>query len=152
MIRTVEGSLITDALQEMCIEVNTKLPKDVVVSLQTMKEEEPWEDAKAILQIIQDNAEIARCNNVAMCQDTGMAVVFLDIGQDVHIVGGALEDLVNEGIRRGYREGFLRKSVVADPLNRTNTGTIPQQLFIRKLYQGVRYSFVWQPRVSAVKI
>jgi fumarate hydratase subunit alpha len=136
MIRTIEGSLITEALEQMCIDVNTKLPKDVLVSLQKMKEAEPWQDAKDIIQIIQDNAEIARKKSVAMCQDTGMAVVFLEIGQDVHIVGGYLEDLVNEGIRRGYNKGFLRKSVVSDPLNRRNTGDNTPAIIHQRIVPG----------------
>lgn len=146
MVRRVEGSKITDAIEKMCIEANTQLPQDVVVALKKMEEQEPWEDAKAILQILQENAEIAETNQVAMCQDTGMTVVFLEIGQDVHITGGDLEGLVNEGVRRGYRKGFLRKSVVADPLKRTNTGDNTPAVMHLKMVRGDRIKITLAPK------
>ncbi len=120
-MRSINAPEIINAVKAMCIEANFNLPTDVVKQLEVMKENENSESAKGILKIIQENAEIARQERVPMCQDTGMVVVFIEIGQDVHISGGLLEDLVNEGIKQGYAEGFLRKSVVNDPIERVNT-------------------------------
>lgn len=146
MIRSVEGSLITDAVREMCMDANTCLPKDVRTALKECEEQEPWEDAKAILKIIQENAEIAQREKMAMCQDTGMVVVFLEIGQDVHITGGYLEDLVNEGVRQGYAEGFLRKSVVGDPLERINTGDNTPAVIHQRIVPGDRIKVTLAPK------
>lgn len=120
-MREINVSQITEAVKEMAIEANIFLPKDVKERLEERQKKEKWILASDTLGKIIANAELAAQEQLPMCQDTGMAVVFFEIGQDVHIVGGSIEDAVNEGVRQGYEEGFLRKSVVADPLNRVNT-------------------------------
>lgn len=103
------------------MEANYFLPDDVMEALKKAKEEEKWELAEATLDKIIENAEIAKNDVAPMCQDTGMAIVFVEMGQDVRIVNGYIEDAINQGVREGYEEGLLRKSVVGDPLNRVNT-------------------------------
>ena len=120
-MREVEVSRLTDVIEKLCIEANEHLPEDVKCAIKTCRACEDGEIAKGILDNIIENFDIADNENVPICQDTGMACVFLEIGQDVHIIGGLLEDAINEGVRRGYDEGFLRKSVVKDPINRINT-------------------------------
>ena len=120
-MREVEVSRLTDVIEKLCIEANEHLPEDVKCAIKTCRACEDGEIAKGILDNIIENFDIADNENVPICQDTGMAVVFLEIGQDVHLEGGALEDAVNEGVRQGYVEGYLRKSVVGDPLIRENT-------------------------------
>lgn len=112
---------IRENVRDMCIEANYSLSPDMVDRLEeaVQKEESPL--GRQILEQLQENLQIAREDQIPICQDTGMAVVFLEIGQDVHFEGGFLEDAVNEGVRQGYREGYLRKSVVKDPLIRENT-------------------------------
>ncbi len=120
-MREISVHKITDALKEMSMTANYVLSNDVLDSLKDNLQSEESEIGKSVLSDIITNASIAKDKHVPMCQDTGMAVVFLEIGQDVHLVDGNLKDAVNEGIRQGYREGFLRKSVVGDPLIRENT-------------------------------
>ncbi len=121
MIRSVTAKEITENIKEMCIEANHCLSKDMEQSLKkaVSKEESPL--GRKILQQLQENLQIAEEEQIPICQDTGMAVVFAEIGQDVHVEGGLLEDAINEGVRLGYEEGFLRKSVVGDPILRENT-------------------------------
>ena len=121
MIRTVQTEIITETIKKMCIEANYSLSSDMVKAMRKAEEKEESVLGKQILAQLQDNLEIAASDMIPICQDTGMAVVFLEIGQDVHLEGGALEDAVNEGVRQGYVEGYLRKSVVGDPLIRENT-------------------------------
>ena len=121
MLRTVEVGQITDAIKEMCIEANHYLTKDMDRALKNAVDAEAAPLGKLVLRQLQENLSIAGSDMIPICQDTGMAVVFLEIGQDVHFTGGNLTDAVNEGVRRGYTEGFLRKSVVRDPLIRENT-------------------------------
>ena len=120
-MREVEVSRLTDVIEKLCIEANEHLPEDVKCAIKTCRACEDGEIAKGILDNIIENFDIADNENVPICQDTGMAVVFLKVGQDVHFEGGSLEDAVNEGVRQGYVEGFLRKSVVGDPIIRENT-------------------------------
>ena len=120
-MREINVNEIIDAVKKLCIDSNYFLSSDIENALLKFKEEETWDLAKDVLGKIIINADIARKEEMPMCQDTGMACVFLEIGQDVHIVGGLLEDAINEGVRRGYEEGLLRKSVVNDPINRINT-------------------------------
>ena len=130
----IEARDITRAVKELCIEACTRLPGQVVSLLENACENEPFPPAKETLQLICKNASIARETGVPICQDTGMAVVFAYLGQDVHITGGLLEDAVNEGVRQGYTEGYLRKSVVGDPVRRGNTGdNTPAILHIRNV-------------------
>ena len=120
-MRSISTDLITKNIKEMCIEANYLLSPDVKESILNSVSSESGETGKNILVQLKKNMDIAETENIPICQDTGMAVVFLKIGQDVHIEGCALEDAVNEGIRQGYAEGYLRQSVVKDPLVRKNT-------------------------------
>lgn len=120
-MREIEAGLIAKEVKRLVMEANFFLPKDVMDKLKEFKEAEKWELASNTIGKIIENADIAQNTKSPMCQDTGMVVVFVDLGQDVHVVNGSIEDAINEGIRNGYEEGFLRKSVVKDPLNRVNT-------------------------------
>lgn len=120
-MRTIQTSVITDTIKEMCIEANHFLSTDMKECLNKVAEEEKAPLGKQILCQLQENLKIAGEDMIPICQDTGMAVIFMEIGQDVHFEGGVLEDAINEGVRLGYTEGFLRKSVVKDPLIRENT-------------------------------
>ena len=121
MIRTVDTTTIIQNIKEMCIEANHFLSSDMDSALKQAVENEKSELGKKILNQLQDNLQIAAEDMIPICQDTGMAVIFLEVGQDVHFEGMAIEDAVNEGVRQGYIEGYLRKSVVGDPLIRENT-------------------------------
>ena len=121
-MRTVNVSELTKSIKEMCIEANHYLSKDMETTLKCARETEASPLGKQILNQLSENLKIAADDMIPICQDTGMAVVFLEIGQDVHLEGGSVEDAVNEGVRLGYTEGFLRKSVVRDPIERVNTG------------------------------
>lgn len=120
-MRTIELEKITETIREMCIEANHFLTEDMKQALVSAKENEKSALGKQILDQLQENLCIAGEDMIPICQDTGMAVIFMEIGQDVHFTGGVLEDAINEGVRRGYVDGFLRKSVVGDPLIRENT-------------------------------
>ena len=121
MIRTIRVEEITKNIKEMCIEANHFLSPDMAEAMKCAEKNEEAPLGKQILEQLQENLKIAGEYMIPICQDTGMAVVFLEIGQEVHFEGGALEDAVNEGVRQGYVEGYLRKSVVGDPLIRENT-------------------------------
>lgn len=121
MIRTIRVEEITKNIKEMCIEANHFLSPDMAEAMKCAEKNEEAPLGKQILEQLQENLKIAGEDMIPICQDTGMAVVFLEIGQDVHLEGGTLEDAVNEGVRQGYVEGYLRKSVVGDPLIRENT-------------------------------
>ena len=120
-MREVNISRIIDGVEEMCIASNYYLGKDIKNKLEKAKKEETFSIAEGILDKILTNIDIAKNEQMPMCQDTGMACVFVEIGQEVHIQGGSLEDAINDGVRRGYEKGYLRKSVVKDPINRVNT-------------------------------
>ena len=120
-MRIVQTSVITENIKEMCIEANHYLSKDMKAVIDQAVENEKASLGKQILNQLEENLRIAAEDMIPICQDTGMAVIFLEIGQDIHFEGSLLEDAVNEGVRQGYEEGFLRKSVVKDPLIRENT-------------------------------
>lgn len=120
-MRTINTVEITEAIKEMCMEVNIRLPEDVKQAVLDAGEKEESPLGRQILGQLEENMEIAAETKIPICQDTGMTVVFLQIGQDVHFEGEYIEDAVNEGIRLGYEEGYLRKSVVKDPVERVNT-------------------------------
>ena len=122
MIREIDTGLITDLVEKLCIEANVFLPEDVREAISAARQSEDWPIAAGILERLAENDEIARERHMPVCQDTGMACVFLEIGQDVHLTGAPLSEAVDEGVRRGYEKGYLRKSVVADPVRRGNTG------------------------------
>lgn len=121
MLRTIPTAQITKNIKEMCIQSNYYLTEDMIRSLKNAAVTEQSQTGKKILCQLQDNLKIAAEEQIPICQDTGMAVIFIEIGQDVHVEGGVLEDAVNEGVRQGYQEGYLRKSVVDDPILRKNT-------------------------------
>ncbi len=121
-MRTIHTKEITEAVKNLCIEANIYLGNDIKNAICTAREQERSETAKVILEKLEENMRVAEAEEIPVCQDTGMAVVFLDVGQDVHIDGGLLKDAVNEGVAQGYTEGFLRKSVVTDPIERKNSG------------------------------
>ena len=120
-MREIESSKVTEAVRDLCIEANHELSSDMKAALGKASETEESALGKQILSQLEKNLQIAKEDTIPICQDTGMAVFFVEIGQEVHITGGALEDAINEGVRRGYTEGFLRKSVVSDPIERVNT-------------------------------
>ena len=120
-MRTITAQQITDTVARLCIEANTRLPRDVQEALDKARAEEPWPLAKNTLDLLWSNLAAAREEELPICQDTGMACVFIELGQDVHI-NGNLDEAVNEGVRRGYEKAYLRKSITADPLQRVNTG------------------------------
>lgn len=122
-MKVIQASQIADAVCDLSIKANCSLQDDVVCALRHARETEPWPVAQATLDSILQNLEIGMENEVPLCQDTGAACVFVELGQDVRIEGGLLADAINEGVRRGYTEGYLRKSMVADPLRRVNTNT-----------------------------
>ena len=120
-MRTIHTDTIIENIKEMCIEANLNLAEDVENRIHRAKDKENSSLGIKIISQLEDNLQIAKNDQIPICQDTGMAVVFLKIGQDIHIEGMLLEDAVNEGIRQGYEEGYLRKSVVGDPIERENT-------------------------------
>ena len=131
MLREIESALITSAVAELCVRANRELPEDVCEALSSAVNTEDDPSAKEILLLLDKNQCIARETKMPVCQDTGMAVVFAEIGQDVHVLGN-FEEAVNEGVRKGYCDGYLRKSVVRDPLRRVNTGdNTPAVLHVR---------------------
>lgn len=121
MIRTVNTEEITRNIKEMCIEANYTLSSDMDEKMRNISQKESAPLGRQILEQLTENLDIAKNDNIPICQDTGMAIIFMKIGQNVHIEGGNLEDAINEGVRQGYKEGFLRKSVVEDPIYRENT-------------------------------
>lgn len=136
MIREVDVSEITKNIREMCISVNYELSDDMKQVLGEAHEKEESPLGKQILGELQKNLDIAKNDQIPICQDTGMAVIFLEIGQDVHLTGGNLEDAVNEGVRQGYTDGYLRKSVVSDPIIRKNTGDNTPAIIHEKIVPG----------------
>ncbi len=130
-MRTIDAQTITETIARLCVEANRNLPEDVARALHAALDEEPFAPAKDLLSLLTKNEQIARSTQMPICQDTGMAVVFADVGQDVHIEGD-FAAAVNEGVRRGYTDGLLRKSVVGDPLRRVNTkDNTPAVLHVR---------------------
>ena len=132
MVRTIKTEEITRNIKEMCIETNYGLSSDMCRVLEKAQQSEKSALGSQILDQLQENLKIAGEDQIPICQDTGMAVVFLEIGQDVHLKGGSLEEAVNEGVRQGYTEGYLRKSVVSDPILRENTkDNTPAVLYVK---------------------
>jgi fumarate hydratase subunit alpha len=121
-LKEITAVSITEKIRDMCIEANYLLPPDVSECIRSCHKTEPWAPARDTLGKLIENMDIAKDEKMPLCQDTGIACVFLELGQEVHITGGGLCEAVNEGVRRGYSEGYLRKSVVGDPLRRKNTG------------------------------
>jgi fumarate hydratase subunit alpha len=146
MIRTIRVEEITKNIKEMCIEANHFLSPDMAEAMKCAEKNEEAPLGKQILEQLQENLKIAGEDMIPICQDTGMAVVFLEIGQDVHLEGGALEDAVNEGVRQGYVEGYLRKSVVGDPLIRENTKDNTPAVLHTRIVDGDRVKIKVAPK------
>ena len=146
-MRVVNVSEITDVVEKLCIESNYYLPEDVRIALENALEVEESPLGKEIIQDILKNQEIARIKNVPICQDTGLAVLFLELGQDVRLIGGALEEAINEGIRRGYEKGYLRKSTVDDPfMERKNLGDNTPAIIHTKIVPGDKVKMILAPK------
>lgn len=120
-MRNIDVTLITETIAELAVKTNHFLSSDIKCAIKNRTENEPWPIAKDVLGKIEENICIAEEGILPLCQDTGMACVFLEIGQEIHFTGGSLEEAINKGVRKGYEEGYLRKSVVEDPLRRVNT-------------------------------
>lgn len=157
-MREIEVQKITDTLAEMCIEANCKLNGDIMSALKTGRESEENPLAEDILGNIIKNAEIAADEDMPICQDTGMAVVFIKLGQDAHLIGGDLYEAVERGVRRGYEKGYLRKSVVKDPVRRGNTGDNTPAIIHMEIVSGDGVEITLAPKgfgsenMSAVKM
>ena len=145
-MREIQCSKITEVIRKLCIEANEHLPEDVKCAIKTARKEEDGEIAKGILDNIIENYEIADHENVPICQYTGMAVVFMEIGQDVHITGGDLTECVNEGVRQGYTDGYLRKSVAKDPIRRGNTGDNTPAILYTEIVPGEQIKITVGPK------
>ena len=144
-MREISADLIRDKIAELAIEANCKLPCDVKRRIEEARAAEPWPTAQGILDKIIENYGIADRDNVPICQDTGVCCVFLKVGQDVHITGD-LRAAVDEGVRRGYGEGYLRKSVVKDPLRRVNTGDNTPAMLYTEIVPGDRIELTVAPK------
>ena len=144
-MREISTQTITETVKKLCIEANCHLTEDVKNCIRCKRDEEGWQGAKDILNRIIENFEIADKENQPVCQDTGVACVFLKIGQDVH-VNGSITDAVNEGVRQGYGEGYLRKSVVRDPLDRVNTGDNTPAMIYYDLVEGDKMEITVAPK------
>ncbi len=145
-MREVSLKEVTRCIKEMCIESNYFLEEDVKAALDTAYETEENPVGKSVLGQLKENLDIAKKELIPICQDTGMAIVFIEIGQDVHLVDGNLEDAVNEGVRQGYDEGFLRKSVVNDPLERVNTGDNTPAIIHTEIVPGDKVDIYLSPK------
>ena len=145
-MREIEVNEIIDAVRELCIRANCVLNDDVYNALEAAKSTEKSPIGKEILCQLTDNADIAKNENVPICQDTGMAIVFVELGQEVHIKGGLLTDAINEGVRRGYRDGYLRKSVVSDPFIRENTKDNTPAIIHYDIVEGDKIKIIVAPK------
>ncbi|MGN0979813.1 MAG: fumarate hydratase [Candidatus Avoscillospira sp.] len=145
-MREIDVSRLTEVIARLCMEANEHLPQDVQAAIRQCRACEDWEIAQGVLDNIIENFEIADREEVPICQDTGMACVFLEIGQDVHFVGGDLREAVDEGVRRGYDKGYLRKSVVRDPVRRGNTGDNTPAMLYTEIVPGDRVTVTVGPK------
>lgn len=141
-MREIDAASIAEVVARLCQEANFDLPEDVAAAVEKALSSEESPTGKEVLRQILENARIAREERVPMCQDTGFAVFFLELGQDVHVVGGDLYEAVNEGVRRGYTEGFLRKSILADPLKGGNTGDNTPAVIHTSIVPGDRLKII----------
>ena len=145
-MKTINVNEIIKTVKELSIEANYYLHNDVKEAIEKAEKNEKWPIANNILNKILENSQIASAEKMPICQDTGMACVFIDIGQDVHITGGSLEEAINEGVRQGYAEGFLRKSVVKDPLHRVNTNDNTPALIYYNMVPGDKVKITVAPK------
>ena len=145
-MRKINTKDIIENIKEMCIEANLYLSDDMEKAIKESANNEKSPIGKKVLDLLDENMQIAKVNNIPICQDTGMAVVFVDIGQEIIIEGDLLEDAINEGVRRGYREGFLRKSVVDDPLLRNNTKDNTPAIIHYNIVKGNKFKITVAPK------
>ncbi len=145
-MREVNVKEISDAVRELCIKSNTELGGAEVEYIKKMMDVEESPTGKEILSMLLENARIACDEQIAICQDTGFAVVFIDLGQDVHLVGGDLNEAVADGVRRGYGDGYLRKSILGDPIKRVNTGDNTPPVIHLTLVPGEKVKIVVAPK------
>ncbi len=146
MIREISTEIITDNVKEMCIEANHFLSPDMDKKLKDAAETEKSELGRKILNQLQENLQIAGEEMIPICQDTGMAVFFVEVGQDVHFTGQPIEDAINEGVRRGYKDGYLRKSVVSDPIIRENTKDNTPAVIHYSIVPGDKVKITFAPK------
>lgn len=145
-MRDIDVSAIINAVEQLCIQANYFLNEDILRALKNGACCEESETGRLVLSQLVENAEIAAAERMAICQDTGMAVVFLEVGQDVHVTGGSLSKAINEGVRRGYEKGFLRKSVVSDPLERKNTSDNTPAVIHYDIVEGESLKIILAPK------
>lgn len=145
-MREINVSEITDVVASLCIKANLQLPKELESLIKNSKEEEESAVGKNVFCDLLDNIDVASKENIPICQDTGMAVVFAEVGQDVHIVGGSFEEAVNKGVAEGYTKGLLRKSIVSDPLERVNTNDNTPAVIHTKIVTGDTIKFTVAPK------
>lgn len=145
-MRKINVNEITKTVKELCMEANYFLSDDIKEALENNRKKESWALAGDILEQIIINGKIAAEDRVPICQDTGMACVFLEVGQDIHIVGGNIEEAINEGVRQGYEEGYLRKSVVKDPINRINTKDNTPAMIYYEIVPGDKIKITVAPK------
>ena len=145
-MREINVSEITDSIKELCIKANHFLSPDMTKALNCAVAQEESALGRKVLDSLKENLEIAGQDMIPICQDTGMAVVFINIGQDVHLTGGNLEDAINEGVRRGYVDGFLRKSVVSDPIERVNTKDNTPAVIHYDIVPGDKFKLTLAPK------
>ena len=145
-MRKVNVNKIKDAVWELCVEANTKLRADILRALKAARRIETHKTSKRILNILLENAKIAKREKRAICQDTGLVSVYIEIGQDVRLVGGSLAGAVNKGVRKAYKEAFLRKSVVRSPLLRVNTATNTPSMIYTEIVKGERLKITVVPK------
>ena len=157
-MRNINCQAITEAVAELCIKANTILPSDIRELIDSASSSEVSPAGRDVLRDLRENYILADKEHIPICQDTGMAVVFAELGQDLHITGGDFEDAINEGVRQGYQKGFLRKSVVKDPLRRENTGDNTPAVIHTRIVSGDRLKLTLAPKgfgsenMSAVKM
>lgn len=145
-MRTIQADEITAAVARLCTDANYYLNSDIEDALRRFRGEEPSENGREILNDILNNAQLARACEMPICQDTGMAVLKVELGQEVHIAGGSLTDAINAGVRKGYEEGYLRKSVVADPLRRVNTKDNTPAVIHYDIVEGDKLRITFAPK------
>lgn len=146
MVREISTDIIIENVKEMCIQANHFLSEDMEAALKEASSKEKSDLGRKILNQLQDNLKIAGEDMIPICQDTGMAVFFVEIGQDVHITGMSVEEAINEGVRQGYKEGYLRKSVVKDPLNRENTKDNTPAIIHYSIVPGDKIKLTFAPK------
>ena len=144
-MRTIHAEAITETVARLCVDANIHLPADIQNAMDRARKTEPWPLAKETLNLLWDNMEMAAAKNLPICQDTGMACVFVELGQDVHI-DGPFEQAIHDGVRKGYGEGYLRKSIVADPLRRENTGDNTPAAITVRLVPGDVFKITVAPK------